>query len=48
LREITFTPASATRRIRERSQVGIDHIVWADSLKVFLGGFAMPVTPGKG
>ena len=28
-------------------QVGIDHIAWADSLKVFLGGFAMTVTPGK-
>ena len=28
-------------------QVGIDHIAWTDSLKVFLGGFAMTVTPGK-
>ncbi len=28
-------------------QVGIDRIAWADSLKVFLGGFAMTVTPGK-
>jgi glycosyltransferase 2 family protein len=28
-------------------QMGIDHIAWADSLKVFLGGFAMTVTPGK-
>ncbi len=28
-------------------QVGIDHISRADSLKVFLGGFSMTVTPGK-
>jgi len=28
-------------------QMGIDNIAWADSLKVFLGGFAMTVTPGK-
>jgi uncharacterized protein (TIRG00374 family) len=28
-------------------QVGIHNIGWADSLKVFLGGFSMTVTPGK-
>ncbi len=28
-------------------QVGLHNIRWNDSLKVFLGGFAMTVTPGK-
>jgi uncharacterized protein (TIRG00374 family) len=28
-------------------QMGIDNITWADSLKVFLSGFSMTVTPGK-
>jgi uncharacterized protein (TIRG00374 family) len=28
-------------------QVGLDNIGWRDSLKVFLGGFATTVTPGK-
>lgn len=28
-------------------QVGIRHLGWGDSLRVFLGGFAMTVTPGK-
>ena len=28
-------------------RMGIDNITWADSLKVFLGGFSMTATPGK-